>query len=106
MFPTYIVMCVERRLTVTVQDGTQMKNTMFVKSANLMRRMRKMIDEKNLKRLVNGSMEYFVKNGILTIRDYYAVNDRYIEIDLSKLTLDILEKLSPDNKEEEEEDDE
>lgn len=61
-----------------------------------------MIDQKQLRRLVNGSIEYFVKDGILTIRDYYAVNDRRIDIDLHKLTPEILEQLAPDEEDEDE----
>lgn len=62
-----------------------------------------MIDQKKLSRIVNGSIEYFVKNGIMTIRDYYNIS-RYIEIDLTKLTPEILEELKPDSDEEEDED--
>ena len=59
-----------------------------------------MITEKSLHRLVNGSIEYFAKNGVLTIRDYYNIS-RKIEIDLHKLTPEILEQLAPDEEEEE-----
>ena len=65
-------------------------------------RRKMMIDQKQLRRLVNGSIEYFVKDGILTIRDYYAVNDRRIDIDLHKLTPEILEQLAPDEEDEDE----
>lgn len=62
-----------------------------------------MISERDLRRLINGSIEYFVKDGILTIRDYYAVNDRRIQIDLNKLTPEIVEELRPDEEEDEDE---
>lgn len=61
-----------------------------------------MIDQKQINRLASESKSFMCSGSVLRVQSYYMPYTRHIEIDLRKLTPEILEQIKPDEDEEEE----